>query len=157
MTRSPELKAFLARFFPVFIVVFLLSCFALSGVVSLIFATYLRALEGEGTLSHAVTLLVALTVAGTHIALVRGRTWGVRGIVAALLGGMAAVAPCYAYPSFRGSLIAILLFSLVALLVINSRRYREMREVLVDYRRKRQYERQCIDKRGRAQRRGDNG
>lgn len=132
-----ERSSFMRRYFPMFILGFLLSCVSLSGVVSLTFATYLRDFEGDGTFSFAVTLGIALIVAGSHIAIVRGRYWGAWVMLAVLAAGLVAVAPCYAYTSFRGSLIAIVLLILVALLVFNTRRYREMRRGLAHYREQR--------------------
>lgn len=130
--KAQELQRFLSRYFGVFIAEFLLSCFAIGGCVSLVFSTYLR--SPDRSLSVLALALAWAVSAASHIALVRGYGWGVRGLVG--LNGLAVLAalPSYAYRPHLGGYVSVLLFGLLAVLVINTQRYREMRVRLVGYR-----------------------
>ncbi|WGV21501.1 MULTISPECIES: hypothetical protein [unclassified Pseudomonas] len=130
--KGQELQRFLTRYFGVFIAEFLLSCFAIGGCVSLVFSTYLR--SPDRSLSVLALALAWAVSAASHIALVRGYAWGLRGLVG--LNGLAVLAalPSYAYRPHMGGYVSVLLFGLLALLVINTQRYREMRVRLVGYR-----------------------
>jgi len=130
--KGQELQRFLTRYFGVFIAEFLLSCFAIGGCVSLVFSTYLR--SPDRSLSVPALALAWAVSAASHIALVRGYAWGLRGLVG--LNGLAVLAalPSYAYRPHMGGYVSVLLFGLLALLVINTQRYREMRVRLVGYR-----------------------
>ena len=141
MTQGQELKAFLSRYFGVFIAEFMLSCFAVGGCVSLVFSTWLR--SPDRSLSVLVLALAGALSVASHIAMVRGYAWGVRGLVG--LNGLAVLAalPSYAYRPHMGGYVSVLLFGLLALLVINSQRYREMRVRLVGYRETRRANRQA--------------
>ncbi|MCE5991314.1 hypothetical protein LVV80_04665 [Pseudomonas sp. KCA11] len=136
-----ELHRFLSRYFGVFIAEFLLSCFAIGGCVSLVFSTYLR--SPDRSLSVLALALAWAVSAASHIALVRGYAWGLRGLIG--LNGLAVLAalPSYAYRPHMGGYVSVLLLGLLALLVINTRRYREMRVRLVGYRETRRANRQA--------------
>ena len=139
--KGQELQRFLSRYFGVFIAEFLLSCFAIGGCVSLMFSTWLR--SPERSLSMLALALAWAVSAASHIALVRGYAWGVRGLIG--LNGLAVLAalPSYAYRPHMGGYVSVLLFGLLALLVINTQRYREMRVRLVGYRETRRANRQA--------------
>lgn len=142
MTHSQELQDFLSRFFGVFIVEFFLSCLTIGGAVSLVFSTYLRSPEGNRHLSLIVLAAAGLVSAASHIAVVRGHAWGVRGVIAVTGASVLAVLPCYGYGPHMGAYVAVLLFGLLALLIVNSQRYREMRGRLAGYRQQRRANRQ---------------
>ncbi|ORL60856.1 hypothetical protein B7H17_21865 [Pseudomonas putida] len=139
--KGQELQRFLSRYFGVFIAEFLLSCFAIGGCVSLVFSTYLR--SPDRSLSVLALALAWVVSAASHIALVRGYAWGLRGLIG--LNGLAVLAalPSYAYRPHMGGYVSVLLFGLLALLVINTQRYREMRLRLVGYRETRRANRQA--------------
>ncbi|MBV4490287.1 hypothetical protein [Pseudomonas oryzicola] len=141
LQQAQELQAFLSRYFGVFIAEFTLSCFAIGGCVSLVFSTWLR--SPDPTLSLLALALAWALSAASHIAVVRGHAWGVRGLVG--LNGLAVLAtlPSYAFRPHMGAYVSVLLFGLLALLVINSQRYREMRVRLVGYREIRRANRQA--------------
>ncbi len=141
MTHGQELQQFLSRYFGVFILEFTLSCFAVGGSVSLVFSTYLRSPDrAHGVMALAVAWVIS---AASHIAMVRGYAWGVRGVVA--LNGLAVLAalPSYSYRPHMGGYVSVLLLGLLALLVINSQRYRDMRVRLMEYRDIRKFNRQA--------------
>lgn len=141
MTHGQELQAFLSRYFGVFIAEFMLSCFAIGGCVALVFSTWLR--SPDRSLSVLVLALAGALSAASHIAMVRGYGWGVRGLVGLNALAVLAALPSYAYRPHMGGYVAVLLFGLLALLVINSQRYREMRVRLVGYRETRRANRQA--------------
>lgn len=97
----------------------------------------------DPTLSLLALALAWALSAASHIAVVRGHAWGVRGLVG--LNGLAVLAtlPSYAFRPHMGAYVSVLLFGLLALLVINSQRYREMRVRLVGYREIRRANRQA--------------
>lgn len=130
--KGQELQRFLSRYFGVFIAEFQLSCFAIGGSVSLVFSTWLR--SPDQSLSVLALALACTVSAASHIALVRGYAWGLRGLIG--LNGLAVLAalPSYAYRPHMGGYVSVLLLGLLALLVINTQRYREMRVRLVGYR-----------------------
>ena len=130
--KGQELQRFLSRYFGVFIAELLLSCFAIGGSVSLVFSTWLR--SPDRSLSVLALALACAVSAASHIALVRGYAWGLRGLIG--LNGLAVLAalPSYAYRPHMGGYVSVLLLGLLALLVINTQRYREMRVRLVGYR-----------------------
>ncbi len=141
MTHGQELQAFLSRYFGIFIAEFMLSCFAIGGCVSLVFSTYLR--SPDRSLSVLVLTLAGVLSAASHIAMVRGYAWGIRGLVGLNALAVLAALPSYAYRPHMGGYVSVLLFGLLALLVINSQRYREMRVRLVGYRETRRANRQA--------------
>lgn len=141
MTRGQELQAFLSRYFGVFIAEFFLSCMALGGTVSLVFSTYLR--SPDRAHSALALALVAAVSAASHIAMVRGFAWGVRGVIGILVVALLAALPSYGYRPHMGGYVSVLVFGLLALLVINTQRYRDMRVQLVGYREIRKANRQA--------------
>ncbi|MBK5002279.1 hypothetical protein IAE37_004555 [Pseudomonas sp. S31] len=141
MTHGQELQAFLSRYFGVFIAEFTLSCFAVGGTVSLVFATYLR--SPDRSLSVMALAVAAAVSAASHIAMVRGYAWGVRGVIGILVVALLAALPSYGYRPHMGAYVSVLVFALLALLVINTQRYRDMRVQLVSYRHIRKANRQA--------------
>lgn len=141
MTHGQELQAFLSRYFGVFIAEFTLSCFAVGGTVSLVFATYLR--SPDRSLSVMALAVAAAVSAASHIAMVRGYAWGVRGVIGILVVALIAALPSYGYRPHMGAYVSVLVFALLALLVINTQRYRDMRVQLVSYRHIRKANRQA--------------
>ncbi|NIX94328.1 hypothetical protein HCG45_16445 [Pseudomonas fulva] len=132
MTHGQELQAFLSRYFGVFIAEFFFSCMALGGTVSLVFSTYMR--DSDPELSVMVLAAAGVVSAASHIAMVRGFAWGVRGVVGILVVALLAALPSYGYRPHMGGYISVLVFGLLALLIINSQRYRDMRVRLMEYR-----------------------
>lgn len=141
MNRSFEFQSFMSRYFPVFIAGFFLCCFTYAGAVSLSFATYLHEYSAGGNPMLITALAVGLMTALTHLAVARGRYWGVWGIVGILVLSLLVALPSYPFGPHPVSYISTLLSGLLGLLVLNSKRYREMRERLADYRQQRIAER----------------
>ncbi|MDO7898076.1 hypothetical protein [Pseudomonas citrulli] len=140
MVGDVALKHFLARYFPVFMATVLLGCFSGSMLLVLAGTTYWRALEpsartdyvGLGTLA-----LVLVLVAGNFL-IARGRAWAVWGVAGYFLACLVAVVPMFAYRPHQGVYLFAVLLPLLGLLLLNSKRHREMRGKLVEIRRQRE-------------------
>ncbi|XXD82444.1 hypothetical protein J3P95_22440 [Pseudomonas sp. Z5-35] len=138
MDRKHSLNAFLAHYFPTFICAFFLACFALSASISLASSTYFRGDPERGKYSFLIALMLSLLLALSHFVMIRGRTWGVRSIVVFYLVCLFTVLPTYGYNPHPIAYITGLLFPLLGLLLLNSKRHREMRGKLVEIRHQRE-------------------
>lgn len=136
MTRQAALKDFLRRYFGVFIGAFFASVIAVAWAFALAWSTYCRACSQDGLFPLGLYGLFAVFALG-HGAVVRGRAWGMWLVAGLCVVSMMITLPTYGHrPNmfiYSGSLLA----ALVALLLLNSRRYREMRERLAEYREQR--------------------
>ncbi|MBV4553433.1 hypothetical protein HU742_020000 [Pseudomonas sp. SWRI102] len=150
MIGGGSLKQFLAHYFPVFMGTILLGCFSGSTLLVLAGATYWRALEpstrtdyvGLGTLA-----LVLILVLG-NLLIARGRAWAIWWVAGYFLTCLAAVLPTFAYGPHPGVFIFAVLMPLLGLLLLNSKRHREMRGKLVEIR----HQRELIIKSAKASR-----
>lgn len=139
MIGGGSLKSFLARYFPVFMGTILLGCFSGSTLLVLAGTTYWRALEpsartdyvGLGTLALVIVLVLG------NLLIARGRAWAVWWVAGYFLVCLAAVLPTLAYRPHQGVYLFAVLLPLLGLLLLNSKRHREMRSKLVDIRRQR--------------------
>ncbi|MDH0646715.1 hypothetical protein N5D48_09680 [Pseudomonas sp. GD03858] len=125
MTRQMQLKDFLQRYFGVFIGAFFASIIAVAWTFALAWSAYCRSCSQDGLFPLG------------HGAVVRGRAWGMWLVAGMCVACMLITLPIYGHrPNlfiYTGSLLA----ALVALLLLNSRRYREMRMRLAEYRQQR--------------------
>lgn len=138
MDRKLSLNAFLARYFPTFICAFFIACFALSASISLASSTYFRGDPERGKYSFLMALVLSLLLSLSHFVMIRGRIWGVRAIVVFYLVCLSAVLPTYDYKPHPVAYVTGLLFPLLGLLLLNSKRHREMRSKLVEIRHQRE-------------------
>ncbi len=69
--------------------------------------------------------------------MIRGRSWGVRAIVVFYLVCLFIVLPTYGYRPHPVAYVTGLLFPLLGLLLLNSKRHREMRQKLLELRNER--------------------
>jgi hypothetical protein len=140
MIGGGSLKQFLARYFPVFMGTIFLGCFSGAALLVLSGATYWRALEpsvrsnyvGLGTLA-----LVSVLVLG-NLLIARGRAWATWWVAGYFLACLAAAVPTFAYGPHQGVYVFAVLLPLLGLLLINSKRHREMRSKLVEIRHQRE-------------------
>jgi peptidoglycan/LPS O-acetylase OafA/YrhL len=128
------LSAFLAHYFPTFICAFFLACFAVSASISLVSSTYFRGDPERGKYSFLVALVLSLLLALSHFVMIRGRSWGARAIVVFYLVCFLTVLPTYGYEPHPFAYATGLLFPLLGLLLLNSKRHREMRQKLLELR-----------------------
>ena len=140
MSRSPELQAFLNRYFMVFMGAYFLSIFAAGGTFSLLWSTYCRHCSHD--FYYPLSLLLTTVVFTTaHAAVARGRSWGAGCIAGLCIGCIVIVLPTYSYRPHLFVYTSIPVAALLALLVLNSTRYRQMREELGRYRQQRMEQR----------------
>lgn len=139
MIGGGSLKAFLARYFPVFMGTILLGCFSGSTLLVLAGATYWRALEPSARTDYVGlgTLALVLVLVLGNLLIVRGRAWAVWWVAGYFLACLAAVLPTFAYGPHQGVYLFAVLLPLLGLLLLNSKRHREMRKKLVEIRRQR--------------------
>ncbi|TLP61910.1 MULTISPECIES: hypothetical protein [Pseudomonas] len=137
MNRDLEFQSFMSRYFPAFIAGFFLCCFTFAGAISLSFASYLHRYSADGNPMLITALVAGLVCAAGHIAVVRGRAWGVWVVVGVLVASVCVALPSYRYHPHPFSYGSTLFAGLFGLLVLNSKRYREMRKRLAGYRQQR--------------------
>ncbi|WP_248804529.1 hypothetical protein [Pseudomonas sp. MWU13-2100] len=138
MDHQDSLSAFLARYFPTFICAFFLACFSLGGAISLVSSSYFRGDPERARYAFLAALVLGLFLAFSHFAMIRGRKWGISIIVGFYLLGFLAVLSTFGYRPHLGAYVSALLFPLLGLLLVNSKRHREMRGVLVTIRQQRE-------------------
>lgn len=140
MNGFPEMGSFLARYFPVFMGTIFMAIFSGSASVSMAGVTYLRGLDPALKANYsvgAILLLVAVLVFG-NVMIARGYPWATR-LVAAYLGAcLLFVLPMIQYDLNKLVYGSAVLFPLLGLLLLNSKRHREMRKKLSEIRHLRQ-------------------
>ncbi|WP_024779179.1 hypothetical protein [Pseudomonas corrugata] len=140
MKDQPSISGFLFRYFPVFIGAILASIFALVFAVPLFFESYFQdlSLADEAKWSFLSGVALTLVIVHCNFMIARGRPRWV--LLLAIVLGLCfiCVLPTIGYRPNRLIYSLSLLFPLLALLLLNSKRHREMRSKLVDIRRQRQ-------------------
>jgi drug/metabolite transporter (DMT)-like permease len=134
MDYTHSLPAFLSRYFPVFIGAFFLAVFSMSCMVSLVVTTFIRGHTEAANYMLVSALALSLVLCFGNFMMIRGRTWAVWIIVALLIISLLAVLPTYPYRPHMFSFTTGILFPLLGLLMLNSKRHREMRSALVKVR-----------------------
>lgn len=140
MIGGGSMRAFLARYFPTFMLTVLLGCFSASVLLSLAGTTYWRAMAADQRDHYfllGLVFLIPLLVLG-NLLIVRGirrAVWLVAGYFGVCLLG---VVPMLGYHPHQGVYLFGVLLPLLGLLLLNSKRHREMRERLLEIRHQRQ-------------------
>ncbi|MCD5973921.1 hypothetical protein NLO88_11915 [Pseudomonas syringae] len=134
MMQTDGLQAFLARYFPTFIGAFFLAVFSISAAISLASSTYFREYSERGSYSAMAAIALSVVLCFGNFMMIRGRTWGVWIIVALLIISLLTVLLTFGYRPHMFSYTTGILFPLLGLLMLNSKRHREMREELVKVR-----------------------
>ncbi|NBF10527.1 hypothetical protein [Pseudomonas sp. Fl4BN1] len=140
MLGGGSMRAFLARYFPIFMFTVLLGCFSASALLSLAGTTYWRDLlpaQRTDYLGIALMVLMPLLVLG-NLLIIRGRSWAVWVVAGYFLGCLAMTIPMIQYRPHQGVYLFAILLPLLGLLLLNSKRHREMREKLLEVRHERQ-------------------
>jgi hypothetical protein len=151
--RVLEYQVFMRRYFAFFITGFAFSVVVLSGTISLAFAEVPALNTLDVAVPYVTTLVCGLIVSFGHFAVVRGRYWGAWVIAGVILACLAVLLPLYGYRPHMGVYVIDLLAGLLGLLTLNSRRYRQMRVILAQYRDRRNSERQALARRPKVIRR----
>ncbi|MCJ8206223.1 hypothetical protein [Pseudomonas sp. RGM2987] len=140
MNERPSIRSFLFKYFPVFIGAIMASVFALVFAVPLFFDSYFRDLSLADDAKWSFLSGVALTLVIVHcnFMIARGRPRWV--LLLSMVLGLCflCVLPTIEYRPNRLIYSLSLLFPLLALLLLNSKRHREMRRKLVKIRHQRE-------------------
>ncbi|MBJ2266617.1 hypothetical protein JFT60_04480 [Pseudomonas sp. MF6772] len=140
MSGFPDMGRFLARYFPVFMGTIFMAIFSGSAAISMAGVTYLRGVDPALKSSYtggAILVLVTVLVFG-NVMIARGYSWATR-LVAGYLGScLLFVLPMIQYDVNGLVYGSTVLFPLLGLLLLNSKRHREMRQRLLEIRHLRQ-------------------
>ena len=151
MIIHPDLRPFLQRYFSRFMAAYFLSIYALAATFWLVWHTYCKACTRETVFPFSLFTLVVIFVTA-HAAVVRGRNWGAWLVAGFCVGSIIIALPTYAYRPHIFIYSSALLTSLLALLVLNSTKYREMRVKLFEYRQQRKADKAAVAKRPKVRR-----
>lgn len=140
MNELPSIRNFLSKYFPVFMGAIFASIFTLVFTVPLFFESYFRNLPLADNAKYSFFGGIALTLIVVHcnFMVARGRPQWVRPLVVLLALCFLGVLPTIAYEVHPLIYAVTLLFPLLALLLLNSKRHREMRQKLLELRHLRQ-------------------
>ncbi|AVE06850.1 hypothetical protein [Pseudomonas palleroniana] len=136
MSGFPDMAAFLRRYFPVFMGTIFMAIFSGSSAVSMAGVTYWRDADPalKSSYSGLLILLLVVVIVFSNVMIARGRTWAT-GLVAVYLGGcLLFVLPMIQYHLHALAYGSGVFFPLMGLLLLNSKRHREMRQKLVEVR-----------------------
>ncbi|ULT70214.1 MULTISPECIES: hypothetical protein [unclassified Pseudomonas] len=139
MIGGGRMGEFLARYFPIFMLTVLLGCFSASLLLSLCGTTYWRGMapaQRDDYLLLGLLLLIPLLVL-SNLLIVRGVAWAVWLLAGYFLACLLLVVPMIQYRPHQGVYLFAMLVPLLGLLLLNSRRHREMRERLLEIRHQR--------------------
>ncbi|MHC6223464.1 hypothetical protein ACYU03_01525 [Pseudomonas sp. X10] len=131
MSANGDFGAFMARYFPTFILGFFASLFAVALAVTLWVDAHWRNHPDNPLYSVVLMGGLVLVLCLGHFLMIRGFAWSVRVVV-----GVLVLSLLMALSLFGTGLTALLLgfavlLPLLAFLVLNGKRHREMRERLV--------------------------
>lgn len=140
MNELPSIRNFLSKYFPVFMGAIFASIFTLVFAVPLFFESYFRNLPLADNAKYSFFGGIALTLIVVHcnFMVARGRPQWVRPLVVLLALCFLGVLPTIAYEVQPLIYAVTLLFPVLALLLLNSKRHREMRQKLLEVRHLRQ-------------------
>lgn len=140
------IRSFLARYFLTFMGVIFAGCFAASVTVSLAASTYFRAVpvDVRATATWVATVVIGMVIMHSNYLIVRGRPWCAWVMVAVFAVCLLTVLPTIQYEPHKFIYAEGLFWPLLGLLLLNSKRHREMRTQLVEIRRQRELIRQAL-------------
>ncbi|TIR55196.1 MAG: hypothetical protein E5X26_00030 [Mesorhizobium sp.] len=140
MNELPGIRSFLLTYFPVFMGTIFASIFSLALAVPLFIESYFRHLPLADSTTWSFLAGIALTLVIVHcnFMIARGRPSWVWPLVAVLGGCFLGVLPVIEYRPDRLIYSLSLFFPLLGLLLLNSKRHREMRSKLVEIRQQRE-------------------
>lgn len=131
MMHRYDLAALLRRYYPVFIFSNFMTIFSIVAATSLATRTWVQHVEDKASYSVMFLMAASLILCFGFFLIVRGRKWGVWLVVGLLLASLLAVLATYPWYGARVNLTVYtlgILFPLLGLLSLNSRRSREMCE-----------------------------
>lgn len=136
MNELPGIRSFLTQYFPVFMGAIFAAVFSLVFAVPLIFDSYFPRLPMDDNLKYSFLGGLALTWGIVHcnFMIARGRPQWVWPLVSLLALCVLAILPTIGFDPHPLSYGLSLLFPLLGLLLLNSKRHREMRQKLLEIR-----------------------
>ncbi|MCO7514346.1 hypothetical protein NJF44_04010 [Pseudomonas guariconensis] len=137
MAAGSDFGAFMARYFPTFLLGFFASLLSVALAVTLWVDSHWRDHPDNASYSVLLSGGLVLVLCLGHFLMIRGQGWAVRVVV-----GVLVISLLMALSLFGGAVPALLLaisaaLPLLALLVLNGKRHREMRAKLVALRQER--------------------
>ncbi|AKS06687.1 hypothetical protein [Pseudomonas trivialis] len=136
MNELPGIRSFLTQYFPVFMGAIFAAVFSLVFAVPLIFDSYFPRLPMDDNLKYSFLGGLALTWGIVHcnFMIARGRPQWVWPLVSLLALCVLAILPTIGFDPHPLSYGLSLFFPLLGLLLLNSKRHREMRQKLLEIR-----------------------
>lgn len=140
MEQDLTIRSFLAHYFLTFMGVIFAGCFAASATVSLAASTYFRAVpvDVRATASWVATVVIGMVIMHSNYLIVRGRPWCAWVMVAVFAVCLLTVLPTIQYEPHKFIYAEGLFWPLLGVLLLNSKRHREMRSRLVEIRHQRE-------------------
>lgn len=140
MEQDLTIRSFLARYLLTFMGVIFAGCFAASATVSLAASTYLRAVpvDVRATAAWVATVVIGMVIVHSNYLIVRGRPWCAWVMVALFAACLLIVLPTIQYEPHKFIYAEGLFWPLLGVLLLNSKRHREMRSRLVEIRHQRE-------------------
>jgi hypothetical protein len=140
------IRSFLARYLITFMGVIFAGCFAASATVSLAASTYFRTVpvDVRATTAWAATVVIGMVIVHSNYLIVRGRPWCAWVMVTVFVACLLTVLPTIQYEPHKFIYIEGLFWPLLGLLLLNSKRHREMRAKLVEIRQQRESMKQAL-------------
>jgi len=135
-----NLSRFLVRYFPTFMGGIFAALFSLGCAIPLVTVSYFAeaSIDQQATWSVLGGAAVTLVVVHCNFMMVRGRPLWVWGVVAVLALCLLVVLPTIGSHPHKVIYVLAVMFPLLGLLVLNSKRHREMRSRLVEIRHRRE-------------------
>lgn len=124
---------------PIFLAAFYMALFAMSLATMIVLDQHYPDPEQHSLYYFQVICLLSVYLCSANLLVVRGRPWGVWLIVALMLVCILTVVLASGYRVHRIMYFLGLFFPLVALLLLNTRRHRAMREIMVKVRAERAF------------------
>lgn len=135
-----NLSRFLARYFPTFMGGIFAALFSLGCAIPLVTVSYFAeaSIDQQATWSVLGGAALTLVVVHCNFMMVRGRPLWVWGMVAVLALCLLVVLPTIGSHPHKVIYVLAVMFPLLGLLLLNSKRHREMRRKLVEIRHQRE-------------------
>lgn len=129
MMSPADFKAFMARYFAIFMATVFVGCFSLAAMLVLVNTTYLKGASGElkGDFAALVLGTGTLLLVTGNVLIVRGVGKSVWVIACLFAACVLVTLPAIQFVVHTALYLIALLLPLVGLLLINSARHREMR------------------------------
>lgn len=141
-----SLRPFFARYFPVFMAVVYAGIIGATATVSLAGRTYFRTmpLELAAPAEFWTCIALSLVITTSHLMMVYGRSGWVWVMVAFFVICLLTTLPMVRFSPNKFLYAESLFWPLLGLLILNSKRHREMRGLFIDLRYRRQRLRQLL-------------